>query len=86
MDDGLNALRRGTIDAFVYDRPLLSWLIGQNYAGSLQVIDMTFDEQAYAIALQKDSKLRERLNVALLDTLESDWWKDKLFQYLGDKQ
>ena len=86
VDDGLNALRRGTIDAFVYDRPLLSWLIGQNYAGSLQVIDMTFDEQAYAIALQKDSKLRERLNVALLDTLESDWWKDKLFQYLGDKQ
>jgi polar amino acid transport system substrate-binding protein len=82
--EGLDALRKGEIDAFVHDKPLLSWMVGQNYA-SLHVLDTTFDPQQYAIALPNGSPLREPIDVAVLQTIESDWWKQAVFQYLGEK-
>jgi hypothetical protein len=31
------------IDAFVYDKPLLAWLIPQDDSSTLRVLDPTFD-------------------------------------------
>ena len=50
---GLSALQKGRIDALVYDRSLLLWLVNERFSGSLQVLDATFDPQVYAIALQR---------------------------------
>jgi polar amino acid transport system substrate-binding protein len=83
--DGLKALQAGTIDAFVYDKPLLTWLVLQDFSGTLRVLDITFDNQNYAIALPKGSLLREIINEPLLEETESDWWHQTLFQYLGKK-
>jgi ABC-type amino acid transport substrate-binding protein len=80
---GLSALQKGRIDALVYDRPLLLWLVNQHFSGSLRVLDGTFDPQAYAIALAQGSELRVPINVALLDAIRSDWWRETLFAYLG---
>jgi polar amino acid transport system substrate-binding protein len=80
---GLSALQKGRIDALVYDRPLLLWLVNQHFSGSLRVLDGTFDPQAYAIALAQGSELRMPINVALLDAIRSDWWRETLFAYLG---
>ncbi len=80
---GLRALRSGNIDAFVYDRPLLAWAIRQNFPGTLEVLNVTFDPQVYAIALPQDSSLRSALNLSLLSVVESDWWRQTLFRYLG---
>ena len=55
---GLSALQKGRIDALVYDRPLLLWLVNERFSGSLQVLDTTFDPQVYAIALPQGSQLR----------------------------
>ena len=85
VQDGLDALRSGQIDAFVYDRPLLAWLIRRDYGASLRVLDMSFDRQNYAIALPKASPLREPLDLAMLQILESDWWDQATFQYLDEK-
>ncbi|WP_245512094.1 MULTISPECIES: transporter substrate-binding domain-containing protein [unclassified Mesorhizobium] len=85
VQQGLDTLRAGKIDALVHDKPLLGWLVGQNYGASLQVLDATFDQQQYAIALPLGSRLRKPLDIALLQTLESDWWKQAVFQYLGEK-
>ncbi|QKC95880.1 amino acid ABC transporter substrate-binding protein [Mesorhizobium sp. NZP2298] len=85
VEQGLDTLRAGKIDALVHDKPLLGWLVGQNYATSLQVLDASFDQQQYAIALPLGSPLRKPLDVALLQTMESDWWKQAVFQYLGEK-
>ncbi|WP_292380452.1 transporter substrate-binding domain-containing protein [Mesorhizobium sp.] len=85
VQQGLDTLRAGKIDALVHDKPLLGWLVGQNYGASLQVLDATFDQQQYAIALPLGSRLRKPLDVALLQTLESDWWKQAVFHYLGEK-
>jgi polar amino acid transport system substrate-binding protein len=83
---GLKALRDGTIDAFVYDRPLLGWLIRQSGVSSIELTDLTMEPQNYAIALRNDSPLRKPLNVALLGATASDWWKDNLFRFLGAKR
>jgi polar amino acid transport system substrate-binding protein len=82
----LKALQGGAIDAFVYDRPLLTWLVLQDYSNNLRVLDMTIDSQSYAIALPPGSPLRAMLNVPMLEQVESDWWRQTLFQYLGARQ
>ena len=83
---GLEALQAHRIDAFVYDKPLLTWLVLQEYSSTLRVLDITFDTQNYAIALPKGSALRPILDAPLLEQIESDWWEQALFQYLGKKE
>ena len=80
---GLLALQKGQIDALVYDRPLLLWLVNERFSSSLRVLDGTFDPQAYAIALPPGSELRMPINLALLDAIESEWWQKTLSAYLG---
>jgi polar amino acid transport system substrate-binding protein len=79
---GFVALQRGSIDALAYDRPILAWMIRQDGL-SAELTDVTFEPQDYAIALRNDRALRKRLNVALLEAEQSDWWRDILFRYLG---
>jgi polar amino acid transport system substrate-binding protein len=83
--DGLKALRSRSIDAFVYDKPLLAWLIRQSFSSSVELIDKTFDVQDYAFALPSGSPLRKAVNVAVLDARQSDWWEQTTFRYLGSK-
>jgi polar amino acid transport system substrate-binding protein len=75
-NDGFEALRKGTIDAFAYDRPILAWMIQQRGL-SAELSEVTFEPQDYAIALRK------QINIALLEAEQSDWWKDIQFRYLG---
>ena len=81
-ESGLLALQRGRIDALVYDRPLLLWLVNERFSGSLRVLNGTFEPQGYAIALPLGSELRTPINLALLDAIRSDWWQVTLLQYL----
>jgi polar amino acid transport system substrate-binding protein len=81
--DGFEALQEGTIDALVYDRPILAWMIHQDSSSSIELTDVTFEPQSYAIAMPSDSALRRPINVALLEAEEADWWKGVLFRYLG---
>ena len=83
--EGLKALEAGEIDAFVYDRPLLTWIVLRDFSTTLRMLDFSFDPQNYAIALPKGSPLRDRLNLALLEEIESEWWQHTLFQYLGKR-
>jgi polar amino acid transport system substrate-binding protein len=83
--DAMVALRSRSIDAFVYDRPLLAWLVQQDFP-SLEVLDMSFDFEYYAFAMPVGSPLRGTLNVTLLDTIQSAWWKQNLLLYLGEKE
>jgi ABC-type amino acid transport substrate-binding protein len=79
---GLKALQGGKIDAFIYDRPLLTWIVQQHFSG-LQILGVTFGQQNYAIALPPNSDLRVPLDTALLESADSEWWKQTLYRYLG---
>ena len=79
---GLKAVQEGRIDAFVYDRPILTWIVKEKFSG-VQVLGVTFDHQDYAIALPLKSELRVPLDIALLASLESEWWQQTMYRYLG---
>ena len=84
-NEGLRALQAGRIDALVYDRPLLKWLVLREFPSSLRVLDATFAEQNYAIAFPKGSALREKVDSVVLDNIESEWWGETLLRYLGGR-
>jgi hypothetical protein len=73
----------GTQDAFVYDRPLLAWYAHNEFGDSIDVLDVEFDKQSYAIAIPNDSPLRVPINLALLRLIDSPWWDDVTAKYLG---
>lgn len=83
--DGLKALRGHAIDAFVYDKPLLAWLVQNDFSSSIDLIDATFEPQEYAFALPNNSSLERTLNVAMLDAIHSDWWRQLVIRYVGSR-
>ena len=81
---GLKALKDGSLDAFVHDRPILYWLTeNKEYRDSDKVLDVTFDTQDYAIALPDNSPLRGPINHALMAITSTQDWRDSVKQYLG---
>jgi polar amino acid transport system substrate-binding protein len=83
---GLEAVKDGELDAFVYDRPLLYWLAKtKEYQDSIQVLEVAFDMQDYAIALPNNSTLRIPINRTLLAITETQWWRDLNVEYLGTR-
>ena len=81
----LRALEAGGIDAVVYDRPLLVWMVKQDFAKSLRVLPVKFDSQTYGIALPIGSALREPVDRALLEQIHGQWWQDLVFRFLGQR-
>ena len=76
-------MAEGKIKALVYDKPILQSLIQKDYPGELEVLPNSFDEQDYGIALREGSPLREPINQALLEIINSPAWQDTLSLYLG---
>ena len=83
--EGLQAVGEGEIDAFVYDKPLLSYLTVNEFDGAITVGRASFGRQDYAIVLPDDSTLREDLNRTILDYLNTAAWDALKTQYLGEK-
>jgi ABC-type amino acid transport substrate-binding protein len=67
----------------VFGRPILAWLVRQDHPNELQVLGLDLDPLSYAIALPLDSPLRRKLNIALVDTTRSSWWREVVGRYLG---
>jgi len=82
--EGLIALKKGEIDALVYDAPMLRYYIHRDYPGSLGVLPKRLLRQDYGIALPANSPLREQINVVLLQKIREKAWQDKIVQYLGE--
>ena len=83
--EGIAAVRRGKLDAFVFDRALLAWTVQQGGSSGIQLLDTTFDPQNYALVLPNGSPLRKSATVAQLGVMQSDWWQEASFRYLGSK-
>ena len=82
---GLDALHEERIDALVYDRPILLYLVRTEHSGRLQVLPPTFERQDYAFAVRPDSTLREPINRTVLELVAGERapeWKKLLKQYL----
>ena len=81
--EGLKAIREDKIDAFVYDAPILRYLVHKDFQGELEILPGTFVRQDYGIALRAGSPLREPINRLLLKKITEPAWQDLLHRYMG---
>ncbi|WP_158969204.1 transporter substrate-binding domain-containing protein [Chachezhania sediminis] len=81
VEEGLQALGEGYIDAFVHDRPVLAWNV-QNFH-TLRMTDLQFADQDYGIILPENSPMREQANRAILSFINTQDWARIQSNYLG---
>lgn len=82
INEALDRLADGAVDAVVYDAPVLAFAVDQNYADTLQLAGGQFAPDPYAIVLPQGSDLREAVNTVLvemagdgtLDRIHEDWF------------
>lgn len=84
VDECLEALTQNKVGAVVYDAPILRYVVHRDFPGAIHVLSATFERQDYAIALPVDSRLRERINQAMLQSLSRPEWNETLHRYLGN--
>ncbi|MBS1914213.1 MAG: transporter substrate-binding domain-containing protein [Bacteroidetes bacterium] len=82
--EGLSSVASGTIDAMVYDAPMLQYLCSHQMRDAVHVLPNVFERQYYGIALPARSPLRKEINKALLNETHQTVWGDLLFEYLGE--
>ncbi len=83
FDDGLRALDRGAIDAFVAAEPILRHEIARAFAGRVNVIVAPLTRTDYVFAFPNGSPIRKQANRAILSYLDTDSWTDILRSHLG---
>ena len=81
--DGLRAVDRGELDAFVGVEPVLRYEIANSFAGRLRVVGVPFTRADYVFAFPNGSPIRRKVNQAILTHIETDAWQATLRHYLG---
>ncbi|MDZ4286723.1 MAG: transporter substrate-binding domain-containing protein [Prosthecobacter sp.] len=84
--DCIIALKDGTVNAVVYDAPVLQYEAAKTQDDELQMVGPVFERQNYAFALQQDSTLREQLNQTLLKLHEQGVGTELRKKYFGEDQ
>ncbi len=84
LDAALAALEKGSVDAVIYDAPLLRWEIRQRFRRSLQILPLILERQDYAFALPDASPLREPIDASVLEAINSPDWQARVAAYLGN--
>tara|TARA_R110000787_G_scaffold57455_19_gene131287 strand:- start:3027 stop:4124 length:1098 start_codon:yes stop_codon:yes gene_type:complete len=79
----LALLNAGEVDAVVYDRPVLRYLIHSGEMSQLHLLPQDLVEESYAIGLPPGSPLREEINRRMLELRAKPQWTDTLERYLG---
>ncbi|XP_032640967.1 glutamate receptor ionotropic, NMDA 2C [Chelonoidis abingdonii] len=71
VEDALTSLKMGKLDAFIYDAAVLNYMAGKDEGCKLVTIGSgkVFATTGYGIALQKDSKWKRPIDLALLQFL-----------------
>jgi hypothetical protein len=83
--EALHALADGEVDAVVYDKPMLAYYAQSFPADAIRLLKGVIDRQDYAVALPPGSPLREPVNRAMLEYLNSAAWRDLQAEYLGEE-
>jgi len=71
LDEAIEMLRRGRVDAVVFDHPILQYTVAQIDDPDLRLAESSFDQQDYGFALPLGSPLTHSLNVGLLRLAEA---------------
>jgi len=83
MDEVYAALDEGEVDAVVFDAPVLQYRAARD--SSVQTVGSPFDTVRYGIAIGDDEdELREQVNRALLELIESGAYDQLNTRWFGD--
>jgi ABC-type amino acid transport substrate-binding protein len=85
VENAYEALLAETVDAVVYDAPNLLHYANGEGKGKVLVVGKIFAPQDYAIALPQGSRLREKINRAVLALLESGETKRIRSKWFGNE-
>lgn len=83
LRDMLADFEDGSIDAIVFDGPLLAWYLQNDGRGEGRLVDRVFRRENYGIALPSGSPLTEEINHALLALRESGAHDQINYRYFG---
>ena len=83
VDEAVAALSARTVQAVVYDAPVLLYRATRE-GGQARVVGRLFDKQGYGIALQQGSALRKPINQVLLRLSEQGYLAELRRKYFGD--
>ena len=84
--DGLKALQTGEIRVFVYDKPIMYYLLTQHgLKESIKIMPVTFNENYCCFMMPKGNGLLKELNPELVDKISISSWISTLRKYnLGE--
>jgi polar amino acid transport system substrate-binding protein len=83
---GMEALSDGEIDVFVYDKPIMNYLITKNeLENRVRVMPITFNRNYCSFMLPGDSKMVNEINPILLDKISIASWANTLEKYNLDQ-
>lgn len=80
------ALKRGDVDALVYERAVLGHMIKEYGWKDLKLLPHTVASTDYALALPAGSPLTEDVNRALLAIVQRPEWREVAQRYVGDTE
>ena len=86
MIQASKALQRGDVQALIFEKAIIGYMIKEYGWRDLLVLPHTLTVNDYAIALPTDSPLKELVNRALLKVVQGPRWKDVVQRYFGTNE
>lgn len=82
VSEGLNALANQEIEAFIYDEPIMRYIMhSENLVDEIAIVPNDLSSQYYSFSLPHGHYLLEQINPILMRELESVNWKGILNKY-----
>ena len=84
IEDAYQLLEEGEVDAVVFDAPVLKYHVIHKGGGEVSTFGPVFEKVRYGLAIgEGDQHFRERLNLALLNLIESGVYEDLHDRWFG---
>lgn len=84
IEDAYELLKKGDVQAIVYDAPVLAYYANTDGKGEVQVVGGVFKQETYGIVLATGSSLRKSINEALLQLRQDGTLENLDTKYFGD--
>ncbi len=87
IDEGYDLVADGDVDALVFDAPVLRFHATRRGQGTVDTVGPDFDDVQYGIAIsENDPELREGINRALLELIESGVYEQLREKWFGTRR
>lgn len=80
--EGLQALSRGDIDVFIYEKPIMQYMLNEHrLENHIRILPITFNAQYRSFLMPKHSVLLDKINPELVDKISMPSWQKTLEKY-----